>query len=57
MPASQEVDQDKLMAAQRLSDKYISVPQFYVDRSIFITGGTGFMGKVKLFKFFFIIYS
>lgn len=47
MSASQEVDQDKLMAAQRLTDKYISVPHFYADRSIFITGGTGFMGKVN----------
>lgn len=55
MSASQEVDQDKLMAAQRLTDKYISVPQFYADRSIFITGGTGFMGKVKLHHNLFII--
>lgn len=54
MPASQEVDQDKLMAAQRLTDKYISVPQFYAERSIFITGGTGFMGKVNYI--FFVIY-
>lgn len=28
--------------------KYISVAEFYHGRSIFITGGTGFMGKVGL---------
>lgn len=28
-------------------DDYISVPEFYNGRSIFITGGTGFMGKVS----------
>lgn len=25
---------------------YLSIPEFYVGRSVFITGGTGFMGKV-----------
>lgn len=46
MSPPSEINQAQLMAQQRLSDSYISVPQFYVDRSIFITGGTGFMGKV-----------
>ena len=27
---------------------YIPVPQFYSGRSVFITGGTGFMGKVSI---------
>lgn len=31
-------------------DAYLSVPEFYNGRSIFITGGTGFMGKV-IFSF------
>lgn len=26
---------------------YIPIPQFYAGRSVFITGGTGFMGKVS----------
>lgn len=27
---------------------YVSVSNFYSGRSIFITGGTGFMGKVRI---------
>lgn len=30
---------------------YISVPEFYNGKSIFITGATGFMGKVAHFYF------
>jgi FlaA1/EpsC-like NDP-sugar epimerase len=29
---------------------YQSVPEFYAGKSIFITGGTGFLGKVLLEK-------
>ncbi|TMW48389.1 hypothetical protein DOY81_006518 [Sarcophaga bullata] len=32
------------------SDDYVSIPQFYAGRSVFITGGTGFMGKVLVEK-------
>lgn len=28
------------------TNEYLSVPQFYAGRSLFITGATGFMGKV-----------
>ena len=33
-----------------LTDQQLSVPQYYEGRSIFVTGGTGFMGKVLLEK-------
>lgn len=33
---------------ERTLENYVAVPEFYNGRSIFITGGTGFMGKVSL---------
>lgn len=36
--------------ADRLANEYIPVSEFYGGRSIFITGGTGFMGKVIKFQ-------
>ena len=32
------------------SSEYTSIAKFYTDRSVFITGGTGFMGKVLVEK-------
>ncbi|XP_055533758.1 putative fatty acyl-CoA reductase CG5065 [Wyeomyia smithii] len=32
------------------SDHYVSVPKFYAGSDVFITGGTGFMGKVLIEK-------
>lgn len=52
MATPPEVDQDQSMyvnleVSKRLNGgTYLSVPQFYAGRSVFITGGTGFMGKV-----------
>lgn len=31
-------------------DKSLSIPEFYRGRSIFLTGATGFMGKVLVYK-------
>lgn len=33
------------------SQDYIPVAEFYADKSVFVTGGTGFMGKVSRFMF------
>ncbi len=32
---------------ERTLENYLSISEFYNGRSIFITGGTGFMGKVS----------
>lgn len=55
MATPPEVDQDQNMYANfdmtdDLKGAYISIPQFYAGRSVFITGGTGFMGKVRHFR-------
>lgn len=46
MATPPEVDQDQNMYMNFDSKAYISIPEFYAGRSIMITGGTGFMGKV-----------
>lgn len=51
MATPPEVDQDQNLYSnydmtEDLKGPYISIPQFYAGRSVFITGGTGFMGKV-----------
>lgn len=46
MATPPEVDQDQNMYVNFDSKAYTSIPQFYAGRSIMITGGTGFMGKV-----------
>lgn len=28
--------------------EYVPVAEFYADKSVFVTGGTGFMGKVSI---------
>lgn len=38
----------KIMAAT--SSEYVPVSQFFQNRSVFVTGGTGFMGKVLVEK-------
>lgn len=53
MATSPEVDQDQNMymnfdMSEESKGPYISIPQFYSGRSVFITGGTGFMGKVTI---------
>lgn len=37
-------------AQQNLTGNYSSVANFFHDRSVFVTGGTGFMGKVLVEK-------
>lgn len=37
----------------KMTGPYIPVPQFYNGRSLFITGGTGFMGKVSIFYYYY----
>lgn len=47
MTSLPEVNENQnIYTSDRMDDPYISIPQFYAGRSVFITGGTGFMGKV-----------
>ncbi|XP_037036416.1 putative fatty acyl-CoA reductase CG5065 [Bradysia coprophila] len=39
-----------MQTTDRVEGTYISIPQFYASRSVFITGGTGFMGKILVEK-------
>lgn len=61
MATHSEDEQDQILmngiASERLSSDYVSVSQFYSGRSVFITGGTGFMGKVCIFFFFFLSFK
>lgn len=41
------VNEEADISSDRLTAEYVTVPQFYSGRSVFITGGTGFMGKVN----------
>lgn len=58
MATPPEVDQDQNMYGNFDSNApYVSIPQFYAGRSVFITGGTGFMGKVhQLYNLFISFY-
>lgn len=46
-----EVNQDQNMCGNLgiSNAPYISIPRFYAGRRVFITGGTGFLGKVHIF--------
>lgn len=37
-----------LISKHEAADNYVPVADFYNGRSVFITGGTGFMGKVRV---------
>lgn len=47
------INEEAADITDRLTAEYVAIPQFYSGRSIFITGGTGFMGKVNRRKFLF----
>lgn len=35
------------MDVTKAGTSYLSVPEFYAGKTVFITGGTGFLGKVS----------
>lgn len=45
----------KMDRAGATTSNYLPISQFYAGRSVFITGGTGFMGKVSISIIFNII--
>lgn len=52
MATPPEVDQDQNIyvnydMTNHIKRPYVSIPEFYAGKSVFITGGTGFMGKVS----------
>lgn len=56
MSTPPEVDQDQNMFYDT-NGPILSIPEFYIDRSVFITGGTGFMGKVNSLQFRFLLVN
>lgn len=51
------IEEEQKQSVSQATENIMSVPQFYIGRSIFITGGTGFLGKESVQQFLVIYYS